>query len=549
MATKETKMPTHGKIDSYVQSQESWTSYTERLEHYFVANDTADDKKKSILLTVCGPSTYELARSLLQPDLLADKSFEDIVKALGEHYNPKPSPIIQRYKFHSRDRHSGESIATYVAALRALGEHCNFGGTLGDMLRDRLVCGVNDQFIQRRLLQEPTLTYKTAYDIAVGMEAATKDAHDLRKQFTGHSVQHVVQRPVVPHQQHSQVQSQPCYRCGDKTHTSNFCRFRDAQCRACGKKGHLARVCRSKQKPKFSSQSHGQQGQRRIHTLEEVSLPFSSDVELKPQQGDTEPFPVYTLNHKSHPLVAPVQLNKVKLIMEVDTGAALSLISEETYSSKFNSFQLHSTDIQLRTYNGELLPVLGSLEVNVEYESQCATLPLLVVQGSGPSLLGRNWLLAIRINWNNIYQIHNHSPIEQLLRQHANIFRDELGLLKDTNVKINVSEGSLPRFFKPRSVSYYLKGKVEAELQRLQHQGVITPITHSNWAAPIVPILKSDGNVRLCGDYKVTVNPVTKLDAYPLPKIDDLFASLAGGQVFSKLDLAHAYQQLQLDTD
>ena len=88
---------------------------------------------------------------------------------------------------------------------------------------------------------------------------------------------------------------------------------------------------------------------------------------------------------------------------------------------------------------------------------------------------------------------------------------------------------------------YALKVKIEKELDRLEQDGVIEPVTFSEWAAPIVPVLKKDGTVRICGDYKMTVNQAAKIDSYPLPKINDLFASLAGGQTFSKLDLAIAY--------
>ena len=75
---------------------------------------------------------------------------------------------------------------------------------------------------------------------------------------------------------------------------------------------------------------------------------------------------------------------------------------------------------------------------------------------------------------------------------------------------------------------------------------MIEPVQFSEWAAPIVP-----GSIRICGDYKLTacVNRAAKTDTFPLPRIEDLFASLAGGQMFSKLDLAHAYQQLQLDEE
>ena len=90
---------------------------------------------------------------------------------------------------------------------------------------------------------------------------------------------------------------------------------------------------------------------------------------------------------------------------------------------------------------------------------------------------------------------------------------------------------------------------MDKELDHLVKEGVIQPVTHSDWAAPMVPVVKHDGSVRLCGDYKITVNKITKFDSYPLPSIDDLFASLSGGQTFTKLDLAHAYLQVPLHAE
>ncbi|KAK3737068.1 hypothetical protein QZH41_013874, partial [Actinostola sp. cb2023] len=79
--------------------------------------------------------------------------------------------------------------------------------------------------------------------------------------------------------------------------------------------------------------------------------------------------------------------------------------------------------------------------------------------------------------------------------------------------------------------------------------GPYTFYTYSDWATPIVPVVKSDGSIRLCGDYKLTVNKVSTLDAYPIPKIDDLYTKLAGGKTFTELDLSHAYEQMLLDDD
>ena len=86
-------------------------------------------------------------------------------------------------------------------------------------------------------------------------------------------------------------------------------------------------------------------------------------------------------------------------------------------------------------------------------------------------------------------------------------------------------------------------------MEKLEAAGIVEPVEFSEWATPIVPVVKRDGTIRVCGDYKLTINQAAQVDSYPLPLVDGLFASLAGGKSFSKLDLAHAYQQLQLDED
>ena len=102
---------------------------------------------------------------------------------------------------------------------------------------------------------------------------------------------------------------------------------------------------------------------------------------------------------------------------------------------------------------------------------------------------------------------------------------------------------------KARPVPYALKAKVEKELDRLLSEGIISPVEFTEWATPIVPVVKQDGSVRICGDYKCTVNQVSKLDNYPIPKTEDLLATLGGGNIFTKLDMSQAYQQLLLDEE
>jgi len=112
------------------------------------------------------------------------------------------------------------------------------------------------------------------------------------------------------------------------------------------------------------------------------------------------------------------------------------------------------------------------------------------------------------------------------------VFKPELGRIKGVEAKLHINTAARPHFYKPRSVPYAIHQKVEQELDRLEETGIIVPTQHSDWAAPIVPVVKTNGSVRICGDYKLTANTGVKTESYLLPRIEDLFASLAGGKVF-----------------
>ena len=94
-----------------------------------------------------------------------------------------------------------------------------------------------------------------------------------------------------------------------------------------------------------------------------------------------------------------------------------------------------------------------------------------------------------------------------------------------------------------------IRDAVSRELERLEEEGILRKVDHSDWASPIVPVLKRDGSVRICGDYKVSINPMLKIDQYPLPNPAELLASLSGGKRFTKRDMISAYQQMILDDE
>ena len=100
---------------------------------------------------------------------------------------------------------------------------------------------------------------------------------------------------------------------------------------------------------------------------------------------------------------------------------------------------------------------------------------------------------------------------------------------------------------KARSVPFSIKPKVEKALDDLERQGIISKVSHRDWATPIVPVVKASGDIRICGDFKVTINPVLQTEQYTLPRLDEMISLLQQGREFSKIDLRQAYFQLPLD--
>ena len=97
--------------------------------------------------------------------------------------------------------------------------------------------------------------------------------------------------------------------------------------------------------------------------------------------------------------------------MEIDTGAAVSIISEATQKRVFPKARLRKSSVALQTYSSEPLTVLGQMKVKVSYQGYKGTHSLLVVQGNGSNLLGRDWLRLIHIDWASIKALAFGKPV------------------------------------------------------------------------------------------------------------------------------------------
>ncbi|XP_037509565.1 uncharacterized protein K02A2.6-like [Rhipicephalus sanguineus] len=183
---------------------------------------------------------------------------------------------------------------------------------------------------------------------------------------------------------------------------------------------------------------------------------------------------------------------------------------------------------------------------------------VIVVDSLGPSLCGRDTInafneIGVPMLTNvvaSVQPIKFNGPntgLEALLSEYADVFARALGLCKGPPVTYQLKENVVPRFFKSRTVPYALRDKMSDALDQPVAQDVLTPVKTAEWATPVVPVFKKDGSLRISGDFRITVNAATATEQYPLPRVEDIFAKLNGGEVFTTLDLRQAYNQLPLD--
>ena len=561
LATSDRIMPSLGKIEEFNPASTNIHRYLKRLEQYFVANgvpaDSAEShKRRATLISVIGSKAYDVLSDLCSPTAPSAKTYAQLATILMNHFAPKKLVIAERYRFHNCIQREGESVATFAANLKHLASTCNFGTHLNEGLRDRFVCGLRSKEIQKKLLTEEH-TFDEALKNALGTEAAEKDvaafsqdtATPVNKLDSGY---HRTFRPRKSRKppgkvndsknpsQHNNNSTSECLSCGKTGHPRSQCKYRNYTCHSCGRSGHITDACKSKS--------------QKVHKMEEPVSPQADD----PSSVDPFSFALYNLNTDRNGIEIPVELNGAHLLMELDTGAGVSIISQETYNRYFNGTPLQPSSTRLHTYTGYPVQVSGQFHAQLKYQNQCVTVPLLVVEGSGPSLFGRDWLSRVKLDWKKICSIHVSDAglpqdiktrLHTTIQSHPSVFQPGLGTIRGITAKLEMKTDAQPKFYKARPVPYALQEAVEAEYNRLESEGIVERVEFSEWATPMVHVPEADGTTRSCGDYAVTVNPQLNVPQYPIPLPEDVFVKLRGGTRFSKLDLKSAYQQLPLDPD
>ncbi|CAG9132662.1 unnamed protein product [Plutella xylostella] len=562
-----------GKIEPFDLTSKKWSAYVRRVEQFITLNEIKTELKVATLVTVVGTATYELMCDLCAPKTPEEKSFKELIDIVGSHLEPQRSDIAERHMFRHRRQSNGESLSDYLQALKHLASTCNFKDTLEENLRDQFVSGLASDVMRSQLFAVTELSYKRAIELAFALEAAERHAVASGSGCTaaaagqaggaggaaaaaGEPLHRVAERggssgggggsgggaPGASSARGRRMAvgpSRPCWRCG-REHRPEMCRFKNYSCDACGQKGHVKVMC--KNSGRQAGNNSDRFAQQRAHYY----------VDSDDESND---FYNLTVNGKNdEPYQVPLIINEHNITFELDTGSKLSTINYDCYMKYFSNLALHHIQLSLRSYTGTLIKPCGYIVVNVRLgENTADNLKLYVIKNGGPPLLGRSWLTSLNVECVEIKNLLLHinettseaTIVEELSKEFPSVFSPGLGTCtKKMTLRL---KDDIPVFVKARTLPLALRQPVERELNRLVANGTIYKVDHSDYGTPIVPVIKKNGEIRICGDYKVTNNKKLMRDPYPLPRIEELFAALSGGEKYSKIDLTNAYQQKFLE--
>ena len=517
---------------NFSQPQE-WPRWIRRFERFRKSAGLAekdDEVQVNTLIYSMGDEADDILRSFKLKDDEVKKY--SVVKAKFEaHFVKRRNVIYERAKFNRRKQEEGEPVDSFITDLYVLSEHCGYNDLHDEMIRDRLVVGLRDASLSEKLQLDATLTLEKAVAKAREAEAVRQQQSVVRgeepkKPETPVGAVHrgtpnTRRAPHAPRQRGEATarvrppERRACYRCGNTpAHDRLRCPARDATCRKCGKRGHYQRVCKSVQ----------------VGVVEEET------------DSEEDAFLGTVGEGHGNPWLVKARLNGVFMEFQIDTGAAVTVISERDYE-RLTRTTLLPAKRPLRGPSGDLLQVEGRFKGKIRTGKREVEQMIYVVQGLHKPLLGDPAIRSLKL-LKRVGAIEG-ARSEELFPQ---LFTG-LGKLEE-EYTIRLREGAQPFALNtPRRVPVPLMQSVKEELDRMERLGVISPVeAPTDWCAGMVVVPKSNGRVRICVDL-TKLNESVYRERHPLPAVEQTLAQIAGARVFSKLDANSGFWQIPLSNE
>lgn len=570
-----------------------WKRWSDRLDNLIIAlNITDPTRKKALLLHLAGEQVYDIYQGLIVAEVAADADpavdnvYINAKKALDNHFNPKRNSEFEIYTFRKAEQQQDESIDSYHVRLRSLAKYCEFTNIDAE-IKSHIIQTCMSTRLRRRALSEPALTLQQLLDMARSMEVAERQTKAIegasKEAGLGETNIAAVQQSNNFGHQNKQSSfnagraipsKSTCRNCGGPfPHQGGrtSCPSYGLRCARCFKFNHKAQYCLSSnntnqpsapvyqnrtpapwqiQKPSRPLQRNRI---RRVDTYEGDDNPDEiSESEQTNQEyayhvdaGQTSP----TMSNKQ-PQVR-VYVNKTPIKFIIDSGATVNVIDDVTLSAMKSPPTLRNARSKLYAYGAKSpMVVRGTFHALFESTGKITEGDVYVAQGRGGSLLSfktASELGLIKLNVNTVRDQCSPITVDKLETEFPGLF-DGIGKLKNHQIQLHIDPNVKPVAQQHRRVPFHLQKLVEDEIQNMLDQDIIEKADGPTpWMSPIVTPLKPNdpGKVRICTDMR-QANKAILRERHVTPTMEDIIHDLNGAKWFSKLDLSHAFNQLEL---
>lgn len=571
-----TPIPSFSAFDP---SAELWTDYWARFSTFIGAHSVPESKQPQIFLTNQTPAIYKTLANLAQqqspPIGINALSIQEICDFMKDQFHPTRYVVRERFKFWSdTTRKPGETVHELAARIRQDAVTCDFPSItdpLDEAMRTRFICSINNEAVLKALfkMKDDELSFARAIEVANETEEAAKVAKETVYGTKTTGSVSKIQRDLPRQNSYSKGtsrksgrlnkqprKSQTCRRC-DGSHASNDCRFKDSTCHYCGIKGHIQTACLRKKKG-LKPPSNKADGAKKTYSIRGVKDDYN-------------------------PIMQQVSIRGQQCLFEVDTGATCNIMTHSTWRD-IGKPSLLKTSALVRNASGQDVPVFGTLTVPITVANTQKEKPIdfYVCGKMQHNLLGLPAIHKLQVNALDMLNQRNGIPdtdnednggptpnficqltkstgasalqaaCQQLCKEFPELFKEELGCLKDFELEVKFKKDAKPIFCKPRSVPFALMDDLNQAIDAGVQKGVWKWVQFNDYGTPVVPVKKAlrpgqtKPSIRVCGDYSVSVNPQLEVHRQPIPLPEDLMLKLCGGYCFTKIDLADAYNQIKL---
>ncbi|XP_046858591.1 uncharacterized protein K02A2.6-like [Xenia sp. Carnegie-2017] len=413
---------------------------------------------------------------------------------------------------------------------------CEFGDLESELIKDRIVCGINSDAVRKILLRETSLTLDKALNICSANELSEQQVKDLtnyqdvdelkaRKNLktSRGSYTNLSQTKEDQHREQRFVLKNNCRNCGGK-HLPKQCPAFGKICHKCHKKNHFARVCLTST----------QKSQRTVHEVSDEELFIGAVNAIKPTQQRTSSkvdnrMNIEAVEKSNDEWYSELKFGRHLVNVKVDTGAKCNVLSKKLFDKvKEAEQQVTKTNTKLMSYSGDSVQTLGQAVMTCSYKDKRYNLLFYIATHDVKPILG----LPHSERLGMVKRIIDVKPIftrDDILNDYADLFDG-----KPIKHHISVNPNEKPTIHPPRRVPVAMRTKIKEEKP-------------TEWVSSMVTVEKPN-KLRIYIDPR-HLNEAIQRERYPLLTIEEVVSRLPGAKIFSVFDAASGFWQIPLDED